>query len=102
MSDDVDLKSPVTIERRLADDAGCDLHILILQGGDDFRGREILVREPARIEPDAHTVFPGAENIDISDAFNPLELLAHLQGGVVADVELVVGIVRRNHVHHQE
>src|SRR4029450_669326 len=92
LSDDVDLKSPVTIEWRLADDARCDLHILILQGGDDFRGREILVREAARIEADPHTVLPGAENIDISDAFNPLELLAHLQGGVVAYVELIVGI----------
>ena len=36
LSDDVDLKSPVSVERRLADNAGCDLHILILQGGDDF------------------------------------------------------------------
>ncbi len=102
MSGDVDLKSPVAIERWLADDAGCDLHVLILQGGDDFRGGEILVREPARIEPDAHAVLPGTENIDIPDAFKALELLAHLQDGVVADVELVVGIVRRNHVHDHE
>ena len=58
LSNDVDLKSPtlssggwpITLRR----DAHSDL-----QGGDHFRRREILIREPTRIEPDAHAVFPG-------------------------------------------
>ena len=96
------MKSAVSVHRRLADNARCNLHILILQSSDDFRSCKILEGESARIEPDTHAVFPRPINIHISDSIEPLELLAHIENRVVADVELIVGIVRRNHVDDHE
>ena len=89
LRNNVHLESPFAIERRLANDPRRDLHVLISQRGDHFSRREILKRKPAWIEPDSHAVFARTVEIDISHAFEPLELLTHVQDRVVTDVELI-------------
>ena len=63
----------------------------------------LRVREPLRIEPDAHAVLAQAEEGDVADAVDARQRVAHLDERVVADVELVVAPVGREQVHdHQQ
>ena len=50
-----------------------------------------------------HAVLAEPEEVDVADAVDAPEHVAHLDERVVADVELVVALVRREQVHdHQE
>ena len=93
------------IRRRglLAERTARDLDVLLLQGTNDIGGGELIGGEPVRIEPDADRVFAGAEELDVADAVEAQQLVADADRGVVRDVELVVAVVRRQHVndHHQ-
>jgi hypothetical protein len=86
----------------LADLAGGDLHVLLAQGGDDVRGREVMLGHAVRIEPDAHAVVLLAQIGDVAHAFQSGEFIPDLDRRVVAQVELVVPAVRREQVDHQQ
>ena len=47
--------------RRLADDAGGDLEVLLAQRGHDVARGEVEVRQAFGIEPDAHAVLAQPE-----------------------------------------
>ncbi len=53
-----------------------------------------------RLEPDAHRVILGAKDGDVTDAFDPLQLIDDIQAGVVREEQRVVfaffGLQRNN------
>ena len=89
--------------RRLPDDARGDLDVLLAKRLDDVAGGDVAGRQPRGIEPDAHAVLAQAEEVDVADAFDAPQRIAHLDEREVADVELVVAVVRREQMHdHQQ
>src|SRR5258708_362432 len=75
--------------------AGGHLHVLFAYGGDHVAGREVERGQLVGPNPDAHAVVLLAENADVADAVHAGDLVLDLDGGVVADVELVVAVVGR-------
>ena len=55
--------------------------------------------ELVRIEPDAHRVFARAEDVDVADAVDAREFVAHLEERVVAGEERIERAVGRDQVH---
>ena len=56
-----------------------------------------------RIEPQPHRIVAGAEHLDVADAVEAQQLVAHLQQRIVGDIELVKAVVRRQHEYdHQD
>ncbi|OLC65647.1 MAG: hypothetical protein AUH79_07285 [Betaproteobacteria bacterium 13_1_40CM_4_64_4] len=88
--------------RRLANASSRDLHVLLLQRLQDVCGGHAARGQRRRVEPDAHAVVARAEEADITHPRQPGERVLHLDGGVVAEVELVVALARREQVHAQE
>ena len=58
-------------DRRLADLAGGDLDVLLLDGRDHVGGRQVAGRHLLGVEPDAHAVVALAEVGDVADAGQP-------------------------------
>ena len=79
--------------RRLGELARGHLHVLGSQRLDDFGPREAERLDPLGVEPDAHAVLARAVELHVADAVDARQLVLHLQGRVVADVELVVDAV---------
>ncbi|MGY3469612.1 hypothetical protein ACVW0I_006483 [Bradyrhizobium sp. LM6.11] len=55
-----------------------------------------------RIEPHPHRILAGAEHGDVADTGQARELVAEIDGGVVAQIEAVEGLVRRGQRHEQQ
>ncbi len=93
---------------RLADLAGGHLGVLLLDGRHHVAGREIAGGHLLGIEPEPHAVVPLAEIGDVAHAGQPGQLVAQLDRGVVAQVEVVAGPVgiarhrRREQVHDHQ
>ncbi len=87
----------------LADATGGDLDVLLANGGDDVGGGQALGRDLVWVEPHAHRVVTGTKKLDLADAGQAGDRVLHLDRRVVADVDLVVAVVRREQVHdHRE
>ena len=97
------LEGGAGVVRRRADRAARDLHVLLAQRLDDVARRHAERRELLRVEPDAQRIFALAEDDQISDAVEAQQDVAHARARVVGDIELVVCVVRRQHMndHHQ-
>ncbi len=80
----------------------CHLDVLLADGPDDVAGGELPRREAIRIEPHAHAVFAGAEDLNRAHTRQPADLVFHLQVRVVRQIEHVVALVRRHQVHHHD
>ena len=80
---------------------GRDLYVLLLHRRDHVRGGQPARRHFIRVQPDAHRVLAGAENLDLADAGQARQLILHLQRGVVAHIQRVVLTVWRKQMHHQ-
>ena len=76
--------------RRLAEPAGGHLHVLLLDGRDHVAGGHLQGGQPLRIEPDAHAVIARAQELHVAHALDARQGVLDVQGGVVAQVELVV------------
>ena len=87
---------------RRADLAGGHLHVLLADGRDHIAGGQIARRHLLRIEPHAHGVVAGAEHAHVAHAIQARERVAHVQRGVVAQVQGVVASVGRGQVHHHQ
>ena len=87
------------VRRRRADRAARDLHVLLAQRLHDVARRHAVGRELFGIEPDAQRIFALAEDDEVADAVEAQQHVAHPRAGIVRDIELVVGVVRRQHVH---
>ena len=92
-------KAVAVADRRRADRAAGNLHVLLAQRLDDVAGRHAVGRQLLRVEPDAQRIFALAEDDDVADAVEPQQHVADARAGIVRDIELVVGVVGRQHVH---
>ena len=81
----------------LANDAGGDLLVLLLDRLHHVARREIKSGKFVRIEPDPHRIF-GAEDRDAAHAIDARERVLDLKEGVVVEIKLVARIVRRDQV----
>ena len=99
---DVELEGGVGRDRRLVQDARCDLHVLRADRRHHLARGQVARRDLLRIEPDPHRVVARAEHAHVADAVDPGEHVAHLQRRVVGDVELVARLVRRAEVDHHQ
>ena len=89
--------------RRLgADAAGGVLRVLRAQRGGDVRGGDAEARHLLRVEPDAHRVVARAEDGDVGDAGQALELVDDVERGVVREEQRVALVVGRDQRHHQQ
>ena len=88
--------------RCLADRAGRHLHVLLAHGGDDIAGGQATGGDQVRVEPQAHAVFTRAPHQHIVDPRQARQLIAHLQVGIVGDVERVITLVGGQQVDHHE
>ena len=82
------------LRRLLPDRAGGDLDILLADGVDDVAGGETARGGFVRVDPDAHGVFAPAEDLHLPDPGEAGELVLHVQGRVVPQVDLVIAIIR--------
>ena len=72
-------------------------------GVDDVARGQTVVGELLRIEPQAHRVLALAEDDDVADALDALEVVLNIEVRVVAEEERGrVGIVRREADAHHE
>ena len=92
---DVELIGLVRRDRRLVQDAGRDLHVLGAQRRKHLAGIEIVGGHLVRIEPDAHRVVAGAEQLHVAHAGQARQRILHMQRRVVREVEIVARAVRR-------
>ena len=67
--------------------------------GDDFAGGQAARGDLVGIEPDAHRIIAGAEDVDVADAVDARQHVLHVKRRVVRDVLLVARAVGRGHVH---
>ena len=86
----------------LADLAGRDLHVLLADGVDHVAGRQVQRGQLVGIDPDAHAVVLLAEQEHVADAVHAGHFVLDLDGGVVAEVELVVAAVGRVEADDQQ
>ena len=74
---------------------------MLLHGAHHVGGGQATRGDLVRIEPDAHRILTGAENLHLADARQTGQLILDLQGGVVAQVQRIVLAGRRYQMHHQ-
>ncbi len=84
--------------RRLAELAGGDLRVLLLDGAGHVGRGQAAGLHLHRIEPDAHAVVALAEIGDVADARKAREFVLQLNRGVVAQVKIVASEVGRKQV----
>jgi hypothetical protein len=91
----------VVARRRLGPKrAARHLDVLLLNGADHVAGCHPEGGELFRIEPDAQGILPLAEDDQqVADAIEAQQDVRDVVAGVVRHVELVVALVRREHVH---
>ncbi len=81
----------LTVRRRLSpDDTGGRDDILFLHDRGNILCRHPQARHDVGLQPDSHTVIPGAKNIHQSDAGNAGQQIQYVQRGVVAEKQIVV------------
>ncbi len=85
--------------RRPANDARRHVEVLVLDGVDHVAGRQPAFGHLARIEPDAHGVVAGTEEPHVADAGQPREPVLDVDDRVIAQVDHVVAVVRREQVN---
>ncbi len=86
-------------DRLCANDAGGDLHILLLDRLDNILRGQSARGNLVRIKPEAHRIFSRPEDIDIADAVDPSELIANLEERVIAGEDRIERSIGRNQVH---
>ncbi len=84
---EIGLREHRELARHAFDAAGRDVDILPPERVLDVLRREVVGGEPLGIEPDAHRIFAFAEQPDIGDAGQRLQLILDVAVGVVGDFE---------------
>ena len=87
---------------RLHEVACGNLDILLLHRIRDVEGRQLARRHLVRVKPDPQTVVLLAEHRHVADAGDLGQLVFDIDRGVIAQVELILGVVRRKEVHDQQ
>ena len=102
LSFDVELLRRARVVRRLADDAGGDLDVLAAKRADDLAGRQAERRCTAGIDPDAHRIVAGAENLHVADALDAGQPVADLGQRIIGDIAAIERAVRREDVDRHQ
>jgi hypothetical protein len=97
--DGVDQLLPL-LRGRLADLAGGELRVLLVDGARHVRGGELQLRKAVGLEPHTHRVVLGTENLHVGRARHALQLVEHVERDIVAGVQIVVAAVRRVERQH--
>ncbi len=66
---------------------GRHLHVLLLHSADHIRSGHATCGHLIRIEPDAHRILARPEDLNLTNAWQARQLIFHLQGGVVTQIE---------------
>ena len=82
-------------DRRGADAAERRLDVLALHRRDDVVRRQIELGQPVGIEPDPQRIVERPEQRDLADAFDPRQRVDDVDGRVIAQIDGVVGVLRR-------
>ena len=82
-------------DRRGADAAERRLDVLVLHRRDDVVRRQVKLGQPIGIEPDPQRIIERPEQRDLADAFDPRQRVDDVDGRVVAQIDGVVGVLRR-------
>ncbi len=86
--------------RRRAQRTCGDLAVLFANRVDHVRCGEVARGDLLRVEPDAQGVIAHAEQLHITNAIQPRQLVLDVECGVVGQVEHVIALIRRGQVHH--
>ncbi len=97
---DIDLDLLLGRDRRRADAAQRRLNVLALDGSDDVVRRQIELGQPIRVEPDAQGIVERPEQRCLPDAFDARQWIDDVDRRVIAQVNGIVGAVRRIEVDH--
>ena len=97
---DLQLEIDRPAHRLLADGPGGDLYVLFADRVDHVARGEVPGRNGVRVQPYAHGVIAGAEDLHVAGTGYARQDILHLQRGVIAEINLVVTIVGRKQVHH--
>ena len=92
---DLQFKINRRTHRLLANRSGRDLHILFANRIDNVARGQISCGHFVRVEPDPHGIIARAEDLHIAGAGNSGQHVFDLQRRIIADVNFVVAIVRR-------
>ena len=92
---DVDLDLLLARDRRGADAAERRLNVLALHRRDDVVRRQVELGQPVGIEPDPQRIIERSEQRDLADAFDPRQRIDDIDGRVIAQIDGIVGVLRR-------
>ena len=89
--------------RRSAKHARRDLHVLLANGLNYVRRRQVVRSQFVWVEPHAHAEIACAEDLYVADTREAAQLVLHLENSQIRQVQHVVTVVRRLQVHdHQQ
>ena len=84
--------------RLLTNLSGGDLSILLLNRPQHVLSADIPSRHLLRIKPDSHAVVALAKERNVSHPRHARQLIPHLNGGIVAEVQIVPRFIRREQI----
>ena len=97
-----ELERPGPAAQGLPDPAGGGLDVLLADRGGHVHRRHFAGGQLLRVEPQPHGVVPLAEHGDVRHALDAQELVADVDRGEVAQVDVVVPAVRGVEVDDQQ
>ncbi len=92
---DGDLDLLLAGDRRRAHPSESRLDVLVLHRRDDVVRRQVELGEPVGIEPDAQRIVERPEQSRLADAFDPRQRVDDVDGRVIAQINGIVGVLRR-------
>ena len=92
---DIDLDLLLARCRRRADTPERRLNVLVLHRQNDVVRRQVELGQPVRIEPDPQRIIERPEQRDLADAVDPRQRVDDVDGRVIAQIDGVVGVLRR-------
>ena len=100
---DLQFVSDGTAHGLLADGTGCDLHILFAERVHDVARGQVTRGGLIGIDPDAHRVVAGAEELHGASAGNARQDILHLKRRKVTEIDFVITPVGGKQMnHHRE
>ena len=88
------------VDRRLANLAGSELRVLLVDRASEITHRHAKLRHTVGLQPDAHGVILGAEDLHVGRARDTLQPVQHVERDIVAGEEIVVAAVWREEGKH--
>ena len=96
------LGAQLAVERRCADLASGNLHILFAQGIGNVVRSNAQCGHLWRVHPQTHGIVGGTEHAHIGHAFYPLERVLHIEQAVVGDEQFIQRAVRGIQIDGEE